>query len=84
MVVFDRDVRITFWNKAMEEISGRSAEEVLGQVFYDIFPHLIEKGANGPHKSVIKGLTVMQTNVPYLTPKGEARYTNQKFLPLKG
>ena len=84
LVVFDRDVRITFWNKAMEEISGRSAEEVLGQVFYDIFPHLIEKGANGPHKSVIKGETVVQTNVPYLTPEGEARYTNQKYLPLKG
>jgi len=83
LVVFDRDVRITFWNKAMEEISGRSAEEVLGQVFYDIFPHLIEKGANGPHKSVIKGEIVVQTNVPYLTPEGEARYTNQKYLPLK-
>jgi len=68
----------------MEEISGRSAEEVLGQVFYDIFPHFIEKGANGPHKSVIKGETVVQTNVPYLTPEGEARYTNQKYLPLKG
>ncbi|HKV36077.1 MAG TPA: PAS domain S-box protein [Pyrinomonadaceae bacterium] len=42
---FDRDCRIIAWNRAMQRITGRSREEVLGQRADEIFPFLRETGA---------------------------------------
>jgi two-component system, chemotaxis family, CheB/CheR fusion protein len=38
IVAFDRDTRITAWNKAMESFTGLSREQVLGQDIFDLFP----------------------------------------------
>jgi len=41
----DRDRRITYWNKAAEQISGYSADEVVGRHCHDnILTHIDEKG----------------------------------------
>ena len=40
MFAFDRDFRITAWNRAMERISGLSREGVLGKSALHIFPFL--------------------------------------------
>ncbi len=83
LLTLDRDFRVTFWNKAMEEISGYAAEEVLGQVLYDVFPHFIEQGVGEQLQAVLEGQVAMRSNVSYLSPKGKARYTSEKLLPLR-
>jgi PAS domain S-box-containing protein len=40
LFAFDRDCRIIAWNRAMQRITGRSREEVLGQRADEIFPFL--------------------------------------------
>ncbi|MFQ5875454.1 MAG: PAS domain S-box protein, partial [Dehalococcoidia bacterium] len=83
LVALDRDFRITVWNNAMEEISGYTVEEVLGQVASDVFPHLIEQGGDELHNTALEGQVASRSNIPYLTPKGKAGYTNEKYLPLR-
>lgn len=34
----DKNLRITFWNKAAEAISGLSAKECIGRMFWDVLP----------------------------------------------
>jgi PAS domain S-box-containing protein len=40
MFAFDRDFRVTAWNRAMQRISGLSREDVLGKSVFEIFPFL--------------------------------------------
>jgi PAS domain-containing protein len=45
LYLVDRDRNITFWNKAAEEISGFSADEIIGRSCGDnILTHVDEKG----------------------------------------
>ena len=37
---FDRDCRLIAWNRAMQQISGFSREEVLGKRVAEVFPFL--------------------------------------------
>ena len=37
---FDRDCRLIAWNRAMQQISGFSRDEVLGKCVVDVFPFL--------------------------------------------
>ena len=36
----DRDLRFTYWNKALEEIAGIRAQDAIGKSIYDLFPHV--------------------------------------------
>jgi PAS domain S-box-containing protein len=42
MFAFDRDFRLTAWNRAMQRISGLTRDEVLGKSALEIFPFLQE------------------------------------------
>jgi PAS domain S-box-containing protein len=80
----DRDFRITFWNKAMEDISGYAAEEILGKVASQFFPHLIEEGVDDLIKNSPRKLTAERLNVPYHMPNGKSGYWNEKRFLLLG
>ncbi len=83
LVAHDLEFRITLWNKTMEEISGYTAEEVLGRDPYDVFPHLKEDGLDQLHRAALEGNIVSMTNVPYRTPRGKEGYANEKYFPLR-
>ncbi|MDV2504710.1 MAG: PAS domain S-box protein, partial [bacterium] len=83
IVAVDRDFRITLWSKAMEEIRGFKAEEVLGKVITEVFPHVIEQGLDEFFQAALDGEVVEGTNFTYQMPNGETVYTNERFLPLK-
>ena len=83
LVVFDQDLRITIWNNAMEEISGSSADEILGKVASEVFPHLIEQGVDELLKAALAGQDAAMFNLPHKTMKGEVRRTNERYLPIR-
>lgn len=83
LIAHDLDLKITLWNQAMEEISGYKAEEVLGKVPYEVFPHLTEQGLDELHKGALEGQVLSRTNIPYHTPKGKSGYASEKYFPLK-
>jgi PAS domain S-box-containing protein len=83
LITLDKDFRITSWNKAMEEISGYAAQEMLGKVPFKVFPHLIEEGVDELHRAALEGQAIERTNIPYQTPKGKIGYTDERYLPLR-
>ena len=83
LVVLDRDSRITYWNNAMEEISGTVADEVLGKVASEVFPHLIEQGVDELIKAALAGQDAARSNIPHKTLKGKVRRTNERYLPMR-
>ncbi len=44
ILAFDRECRYTYWNPAMERLSGMNASDVLGQSAFEVFPFLVEIG----------------------------------------
>jgi PAS domain S-box-containing protein len=54
----DKDLKITYWNKATEKISGISAKEAIGKIIYDVFPNV--KG----NKTEKVYLEVLETKTP--------------------
>ena len=40
--VLDEDWRITYWNQQVADRTGRAPEEVLGQIYWDVFPEATE------------------------------------------
>ena len=42
IIVFDRELRYQVWNRFMEQLAGRRAEEALGKSAVDVFPSLRE------------------------------------------
>jgi PAS domain S-box-containing protein len=55
ILAFDRDCRYTYWNPAMERLSGMSAGEVLGQPAFEVFPFLVEIGEDRCFQRALAG-----------------------------
>ncbi|MCA1578831.1 MAG: PAS domain S-box protein [Acidobacteria bacterium] len=77
LFAFDRDCRIVAWNRAMQQISGLSAEEVLGKKADEIFPFLNETGGERCLSKALAGAESVSETHPY-GPSGtgvfESRY----------
>jgi PAS domain S-box-containing protein len=54
----NKDLKITYWNKATEKMSGISAKEAIGKIIYDVFPNV--KG----NKTEKVYLEVLETKTP--------------------
>jgi PAS domain S-box-containing protein len=74
VMVFDRDLRITFLNHQGEKISGYSLEEVLGRHIWDflLIPEETDKVRNALETSLRSGETTRLNNF-WVTKKGEQR-----------
>jgi PAS domain S-box-containing protein len=67
---FDRDCRLIAWNRAMQQISGFSRDEVLGKRVVDVFPFLRDgerdtcfSATLGGHESVTESHPYAETGV---------------------
>jgi PAS domain S-box-containing protein len=66
LFAFDRDGRIVAWNRAMQQISGLTAEDVLGRKADEIFPFLRENSAGERWLStVLSGTETVSETHPY-------------------
>jgi PAS domain S-box-containing protein len=58
MFAFDRDLRVTVWNRAMQRITGLSREDVLGKSALEIFPFL-------QAREILEGKVIVSEKHPY-------------------
>jgi diguanylate cyclase (GGDEF)-like protein/PAS domain S-box-containing protein len=72
IVVYDRDLRYMVWNHFMEELTGLTAEDVLGRHATELFPHLREQQVDQLIARALRGETVSAPDVNYYIP-GTAR-----------
>jgi diguanylate cyclase len=53
LVVLDKDIKITYWNRWMAMHSGLPSEQILGEPLFDFFPHLNTNRFNKNCKTVL-------------------------------
>lgn len=69
VIVFDRDLRYRIWNQRMEEITGLSADEVVGKTPTALFPHISQRGVGELLEQALGGEIVTSPDTPYFVPK---------------
>jgi PAS domain S-box-containing protein len=69
ILAFDRDLRYTIWNPAMERISGVARADVIGRVATDVFPYLAETGEDETLRRALSGESPVSRDRPYVIPQ---------------
>jgi diguanylate cyclase (GGDEF)-like protein/PAS domain S-box-containing protein len=73
IVVYDRELRYIVWNHFMEELTGMTAEDVLGRKATELFPHIREQQVDQLIERALHGEAVVSApDVHYYIP-GSAR-----------
>lgn len=81
IIVLDTNFRYQVWNGPMEKMSGKTRNEVIGQVASEVFPFLKEEGEDKLIAMAMAGQSVVAQNRAFTVPetgqKGifEARYS---------
>jgi PAS domain S-box-containing protein len=65
IIVYDRHLNYRVWNRFMEELTGMSAEKVLGENALELFPHLRQQGVDLLLKRALSGETVASPDTPF-------------------
>ena len=80
---YDHQCRYVIWNPAMERISGKKKDDVLGRCAFDIFPFLKETGSDKYLYDALAGKTVVAKNRPYKIPEtGQQGFFDGHYAPL--
>jgi diguanylate cyclase (GGDEF)-like protein/PAS domain S-box-containing protein len=69
VIVYDRELRYQVWNRFMEELTGLSAEHMLGKHAIDSFLHLREWGIDKLLQRALAGERVRSDDTPYRVPE---------------
>ncbi|HYP19176.1 MAG TPA: PAS domain S-box protein, partial [Chloroflexia bacterium] len=80
ITLYDRDMRIIEVNSEQLRLSGATAEQLLGNVIYDLYPVALER--KHLHDRVLAGDSVDIHSVPYPHPSGE-RYYDIRYRPMR-
>lgn len=72
IVVYDRELCYVVWNHFMEELTGLTAEDVLGRKATELFPHLQEQQVDELIARALEGEPVSAPDAHYYIP-GTAR-----------
>jgi PAS domain S-box-containing protein/putative nucleotidyltransferase with HDIG domain len=83
IIVYDNELRYRVWNRFMEKVTGKNAEEVIGKVSYEVFPHLVQSGIHEILKRVLEGETIRSSDIPYyVEATGKTGWTQGTYSPL--
>ena len=66
IVVYDREQRYVLWNHFMEELTGMTAEKVIGKRAPELFPHMHEQHVDDLIDRALAGETVSTPDVHYV------------------
>jgi diguanylate cyclase (GGDEF)-like protein/PAS domain S-box-containing protein len=82
IVVYDRELRYVLWNRFMEEMTGMAAEEVLGQLAADLFPHIHDQQVDEMLVRAMAGETVSSPDIHYYVPRtGRQGWVSSVYRP---
>jgi two-component system, cell cycle sensor histidine kinase and response regulator CckA len=73
IVVFDREMRFRTFNPVMEEMTGVSADQVLGKSPAEVFPSLMESGIGAAFELALAGETVDVPAIEFVVPSTGVR-----------
>lgn len=65
IIVYGKDLHYLVWNHFMEEMTGVSRQEVMGEKPFDLFPNLKEQGIDRLLYRALAGETVVSQDVPF-------------------
>lgn len=83
IVGFDLNNIYIIWNPAMEKMSGKKKEEVLGKLAWETFPFLSKIGEPERMARVIKGESFRVDDLEYNVPETNSRgYYDAQYFPL--
>ncbi len=68
VIVYDRELRYQVWNRFMEELTGLTAQQVIGKHAFEPFPHLEEYGIDLLLRRALNGERVRSEDTPYRVP----------------
>jgi PAS domain S-box-containing protein len=79
----DAGMRVTSWNRRMEEMSGVSEEDALGNDLFRLFPVLEEEGFADRVRRVLQRGIPEKVRLAHRNMKGELRFQKRRLAPLK-
>ncbi|MEO7540032.1 MAG: PAS domain S-box protein [Pyrinomonadaceae bacterium] len=81
--IFDLDGRFSYSNKALTDLLGITAEEIIGKNFFDLnYPPELAKRLQDQIQSVIDTKTVVRDETPYTGANGQEGYYEYIFTPV--
>ncbi len=84
IVVYDEELRYRVWNRYMEKISDRTAEDVLGKRTLDIFPFLKDYGIVEMLQRALAGDVVLGEDTQFTDPRDNSiHWTTARYGPLR-
>ncbi|HEX9029031.1 MAG TPA: PAS domain S-box protein [Anaerolineales bacterium] len=84
ILAYDRDYHITVWNPRMEQISGLSRVEMLGQPVFEKLPFLVEIGEDHYYRLALEGQNSISRDRPFHIPEtGRQGYFESYTSPIR-
>lgn len=81
---FDRECRYIVWNPAMERISGVPATQTIGRCAFELFPFLLDTGADECYRKALSGETATVRDRPFAIPEtGREGFFDATYSPLR-
>jgi diguanylate cyclase (GGDEF)-like protein/PAS domain S-box-containing protein len=85
IVVYDRELNYLVWNHFMENLTGLSADAVVGKPALETFPHLAEQKVDVLLRRALAGETVSSPDVHYHVPStGRRGWVSSLYRPHTG
>lgn len=82
IIVYDRELRYTAWNKVMEELTGLAANEILGSSAMDLFPQFMLPGIDRLLLRALRGERVTSQDALFQVPQsGKEGWMSATFSP---
>jgi len=81
IIVYDSALRYVAFNRFMENLTGKRAEEVLGKYAPEVFPFLREKGMDVMLRRALEGETVTCPDVLIRMPTGREVWELNRYAP---
>jgi PAS domain S-box-containing protein len=85
IIVYDRGLRITLWNRFMEEMTGIPAADIAGKRAPEIFSFLVEAGVDSLLTQALAGATVTSPDIRFRIPSsGREGWSQAMYSPHYG
>jgi PAS domain S-box-containing protein len=84
IIVYDRQLRYTHWNRFLEKYTGIKEKDVLGKHPLELFPFLGELGVFAKIERALAGEITYARDIPFSFPvTNEIRWFNAVYAPLR-